>query len=782
MGEDGFLRRCGGIFGALRVLSNRQNLKQQRIPIIQRRRSQHPKLRRCSIPHPIWHLNLHHLQARLNLRLRGVVPDIGLWQRNDEITPVGRLRDSAPHREPEEVRNSRRQPRDPQSRGWIGGENGSGSSDVQDLVRRAVVDEDVPTLGGDRRRGRRPQTPIQERVLRPPGDDGDVGPGDALRLGPGAVSHPHVPLRRPGDELGEAPRGEGHRDLAAYRQRRGSELDAVGDELLRSELVSSVEGGEDLTSEEVLRLSVGALDGEVDGAVVPDSHRDGVREGAGPHRRGAVLENSCSSPRYTHAAIIAENHYTYGVKLADVTTPLKPHQQRVVDRIQEDDQPGLVVVHGLGSGKTLSALAAQDALKMRGTFVVPAALQENLRKEQQKHITTPQNITTSSMQGMASKRRVADNPLLVVDEAHRARNIGSETFKTLAKTSPEKTLLLSGSPFYNHPSDIAPLIDLAAHREVLPLDPKAFNQRYIEERPQRQGLLASLMGVDPGTVSTLNPKRRQELQKIFGKWTDYHPGSTEGFPEVTRTDVKVPMTSQQLKIYDTIFKKAPFWVRWKVEHGLPPSKKELETLNSFLSGARQVANTTAQFQTKRPAEQPKIDTAFAHLKKLLDEDPTAKGVVYSNFLDSGINPYRQKLDEAKIPYGVFTGESTAKDRNEMVRQYNDGKLRALLLSSAGGEGLDLKGVSILQKIESYWNQAKGDQVEGRGARYLSHSALPKEKQKMLVENYLSTRPPSGFSERFLGKKPGKSVDEYLTQLSQDKENLIQQFRGLLPQG
>jgi len=72
-------------------------------------------------------------------------------------------------------------------------------------------------------------------------------------------------------------------------------------------------------------------------------------------------------------------------KLAKLTTKLKPHQQRVVDRMQDEDQPGLVVVHGLGSGKTLTSIAVADALGLKADVVTPAALQQNYRKELSAH-------------------------------------------------------------------------------------------------------------------------------------------------------------------------------------------------------------------------------------------------------------------------------------------------------------------------------------------------------------------------------------------------------------
>lgn len=468
-------------------------------------------------------------------------------------------------------------------------------------------------------------------------------------------------------------------------------------------------------------------------------------------------------------------------KHAKVKTTLQPHQQRLSDRLSRDDQPGIVALHGLGSGKTLGALAAQDALGMNATYVVPASLQENLHKEQRKHIENPHKSDVVSMQNMAAKHQPVNSQMLVVDEAHRARDPGSATFQALAKSPAQKRLLLTGSPFYNHPSDIAPLIDLAAARQVLPLDKGQFTERYIRDRAVQPGLWGRIRGAKPGQVPELNPDRADELKQIFAKWTDHHPGSREGFPDVTHEDVKVPMTPEQLRVYDTMMNKAPWWVAHKVRNNLPPSKAEAKQLNSFLSGTRQVANTTEPFQHEQPnIQQPKIDMAFSRLKAQLDANPQNKAVVYSNFLGAGLNPYKQKLQQANIPFGEFSGEMAPQARDEMVRQYNAGKLRTLLLSSAGGEGLDLKNTSLLQLLEPHWNSERGKQVEGRGARYMSHADLPPEARKLLVERYQATRPAQGLLERWGVRKPGSSVDEYLTSRSGEKDKLIDQFRGLLP--
>ena len=471
-------------------------------------------------------------------------------------------------------------------------------------------------------------------------------------------------------------------------------------------------------------------------------------------------------------------------KIALLKTELQPHQQRVVDRISKPDQPGLVVAHGLGSGKTLTSIAAQENLGTPSTVVVPAALQANYAKERKKHLegkSSPAHIV--SMQNIARKDAPPSDPMMIVDEAHRAREGGTKIQKVLSKNEAQKRMLLTGSPFYNHPADIAPLINMAAGERVLPASRGDFSRRYIAEEKVRPGLINRLRGVKPGIREMVNPKTRKELGSAFQKWVDYHPGSAEDFPTVERENVSVPMTRDQLQVYDTMMKKAPPWVSLKIKSRLPPSKQESKELNAFLSATRQVSNTTAPFDASRDAQvqDPKIETAFSKLKEQFDTNPNAKAVVYSNFLGAGLDPYKQRLQQAGIPYGEFTGEMTRRKRDELVNQYNAGKVRALLLSSAGGEGLDLKGTRLMQILEPHWNSEKLKQVEGRGIRYKSHADLPPEERKVLVQNFLATRPRSGVMERLHLKKPGGSVDEYLTQMSTDKERLISDFRNLMAQ-
>lgn len=466
-------------------------------------------------------------------------------------------------------------------------------------------------------------------------------------------------------------------------------------------------------------------------------------------------------------------------KVAKVTTKLQAHQQRVVNRIQQPDQPGLVVAHGLGSGKTLTSIAAQDELGMASDVVVPASLQANYKKELKKHRKGGPKANIQSMQNMAVKGKVPQAPMMIVDEAHRLRDPSSKAYQTVSKANPKKKLLLTGSPFYNHPVDVAPLVDLASGQNLLPTNKQEFENKYVSRKKINPGLMDRLRGVKPGEETHLNPKKQKELEGILGKWVDYYEGGKEDFPEVSRENIDVPMTKDQLRYYDSLMGQAPYWVRAKVKKGLPPTKSEAQRLNSFLGGVRQISNTTAPFQSRGRPEDPKIQRAVEELKKELGSNPRSKAVVYSNFLEAGINPYKARLEQEKIPYGEFTGAMPKGKRDELVKSYNEGKIRALLLSSAGGEGLDLKGTRLMQVLEPHWNDEKLRQVEGRGIRYKSHADLPAEERRVRVQRYQSTRVPSGVLETLRLRKPGMGVDEYLTRMSKNKNRLNNEFRELL---
>lgn len=459
---------------------------------------------------------------------------------------------------------------------------------------------------------------------------------------------------------------------------------------------------------------------------------------------------------------------------------LNDKEQRVNQRLQS--VPGLVVAHGLGTGKTRTSIQVANQLNQPTNVIVPAALQDNYKKELNKWLGGQPDFIDIQSQQRAGRNGINpnNNGLLVVDEAHRARERTSKLYNALLASKAKKRLLLTATPVYNHPADLAPLVNLAANKQVLPEDRASFSQQFIEDKPVDPGILGSLFGIKPGTEQTLNPK--PELINAIDRYVDYDPGrGSEGFPASREEAVKVPMSTSQQNIYNTIMDKAPFWVRWKVKAGLPPNRTELQPLQAFLTGARQVANSTYDFiNNKNTVESPKIEQAVNYLKQQISNNPRYKAVVYSNYLGSGLAPYKMQLDRAGIPYGEFSGDVSAKIRNQMVRDYNANKLKALLISSAGAEGLDLKGTRLLQIIEPHFNREKEKQIIGRAIRYMSHAGLPPEEQNVLIQRYLS-QPKGSWVDRLFGNETINGTDEYISGIADKKEQLNRQFINLIAQ-
>lgn len=457
---------------------------------------------------------------------------------------------------------------------------------------------------------------------------------------------------------------------------------------------------------------------------------------------------------------------------------LNDKEQRVSDRLKH--VPGLVVAHGLGTGKTRTSIQVANQMQQPTNVVVPASLQDNYKKELNKWIGhTPDYLNIQSQQRVGrTGLNPGNNGLLIVDEAHRARETSSKLYKALQQSQAKKRLLLTATPVYNHPVDLAPLINLAANKKVLPEDRATFSQKFIEEKPVSPGMFGSLMGIRPGYEQVL--KNSPQLTDAIDKYVDYDPGrGAEGFPSFKEEQVKVPMATSQQDIYNTIMDKAPFWVRWKVKAGLPPNRSELQPLQAFLTGARQVANSTYDFvQDKNTTISPKVDQAVSYLKNEIAKNPRYKAVVYSNYLGSGLAPYKMQLDKEKIPYGEFSGDVTPKIRDQMVRDYNANKLKALLISSAGAEGLDLKGTRLLQILEPHFNREKEKQIVGRAIRYMSHAALPPEEQNVLIQRYLS-QPKGGMIDRLFGNETIGGTDEYISGIADKKEQLNKQFINLI---
>lgn len=469
---------------------------------------------------------------------------------------------------------------------------------------------------------------------------------------------------------------------------------------------------------------------------------------------------------------------------------LQPHQQAVVDKVQEQldkkNNARMLLYHSLGSGKTLSGLASAEGTGLPYTAIVPAALRTNLKKEQEKFID-PETAAPShvmSHTGLAKGDPVVNPQSLIVDEAHRFRNMQSAQSQNLldAARKARQVVLLSGTPIVNSPEDFAVPYSILTNKEVTP---KEFGERYVEKEKTKVPWYKLLLNVRPGGPELKNV---DELKKSLEGKVDYF-APLKPKADINREDVVVEMNRDQTDIYNQLYGKLPTLLKWKLQLNYPLSDEESKKLFSFLTGPRQIGLSPLPFMKddadplKAFEKSPKLNEAFRRLNELVKNDPKGKALVFSNFIEAGLDPYLAALNKAGVPAAAFTGSLSDKERKKLVDDYNADKLRVALLGPSGTEGLSFKGTKLVQLLDPHWNTTRGSQSEGRALRYDSHEHLPPDERKVKIERYIARTAPGRLKSllRNVGIKaePELATDDYLIAAAQRKQELNEKFLNLL---
>lgn len=461
-------------------------------------------------------------------------------------------------------------------------------------------------------------------------------------------------------------------------------------------------------------------------------------------------------------------------KYAAIQATLQPHQQKAVERALKNN---LILAHSTGSGKTLTSIAIADALGKPTTVLTPASLVENYKKEINNFKKDGPPIEVISLPtAQLHNYQIPKGNTLIIDEIHSLRNPSSQRFKYIQQqlANADRVFGLTGTPAYNDIANWAPLINVVAKQNIFPLNPSEFKNRYTVEEKTQPSFMDLLLGVKPGSKTKL--RNTKDLHNKLSPYVDIFEADIEK-PERIDETISVPMSKEQQEVYDYILGKVPYSVRAKVRRNLPPSKTEAKSLNSYLSGVRQVSNTAKEFDTKAEELSPKLKSAVEQIQKHLEENPELRAFVYSNYLDSGVKPLAKALTEAGISNEIFHGGLSKKQKKELVDKYNSGQLHVLLGTGSASEGLDLKRTNLLQLLEPHFNNARLEQVIGRGIRYKSHEGLPKDKQKVLVQSFESTKRPTWW-QKLRGKDPDTAVDHYLKSRANEKDELIKQIKDL----
>lgn len=189
-----------------------------------------------------------------------------------------------------------------------------------------------------------------------------------------------------------------------------------------------------------------------------------------------------------------------------------------------------------------------------------------------------------------------------------------------------------------------------------------------------------------------------------------------------------------------------------------------------------------------------------------EKDTVSEGVIliYSQYIDSGLIPMALALEEMGFTrfgkqgstakslfktrptevvdvrtmkpatdrsalkparYALITGDSRLSPDNEYEvngstdEDNRDGhKVKVLLISKAGSEGIDFKYIRQVHILEPWYNMNRCEQIIGRAVRHLSHKLLPFEKRNVMIYMHAT----------LLGNREEESADMYVYRVAEHK--------------
>lgn len=425
----------------------------------------------------------------------------------------------------------------------------------------------------------------------------------------------------------------------------------------------------------------------------------------------------------------------------------RPHQRRVASRISGSNSPhGLVVAHDPGTGKTKAGVLALRMLlfskKVKFVWVVVpksviGAWNAELKLQMTSKLARHTNTRVVTHHWLSKNyHRVLPTDGIILDEAHNIRNQTAFSHKIhVACSVASKVLLLTGTPVVNSVQDLAALISICNQKDMKTVSDEL--QKYV-----KLGEWASL-------IRYLQP------------FVDVHQssGSTD-YANVHEVADTISMDAAYKNMYN------------KIEAGnlTPMNRWALYGSKTAAGGGKRAFQLYVRRACNEIAgHSPKADVVVNYIQK-----QTAKGhkiVLYSQFVEFGIELIDSRLQRMNIPCRIISGSESVLQRQKYVSEYNDesNEIRVMLITVAGSEGINLLRTHAVIFMEPFWHRARLIQVIARGRRFQGHQEFHPSKRLLQVHHMIMTRDDP--------KLP--TADENLHLIISRKHGIMLMFRILM---
>jgi len=476
-------------------------------------------------------------------------------------------------------------------------------------------------------------------------------------------------------------------------------------------------------------------------------------------------------------AALGGSFHTLGIKLAAAPSGISSsvslfgHQKEAVDKVVARDG-NLLLSHPVGSGKTLTSIAAFEALRdagkaKRALVVVPASLRENYLMNGIKKFTNSKgaifgtsqevkNGTHASLEKPQKDARyhiisyemyrkdpkayieAAGADTVIYDELHKAKNEGVKTTEAIKAARPfhRNFIGMTGSIISNTPADIVPLIDAMTGGSHALGNKTTFESRFVRKD-------------DKGEKKLNNPQVLKSLLVPYVHHVDADSLNT-GAPTKHVEEVRVEMSDRQAQLYKFVTDKLDPLTRLALKAGVSKlNGAELNNVFTKLIRLRQLSNSVHTMDQSMSVadsahQTPKIKKILDDVVEHIKETPDAQVVLHTNLIVGGVDVLTAGLKQRGIDHALFIGKGqpgvTEASRQHGVAEYQAGRKRVIVLSAAGGEGLDLPNTTFMGMTDGHFNPEKINQAEARGIRAGGLSHRDKKDRNVIVRRYVSVLP------------------------------------------
>ncbi|GFR91259.1 BA71V-Q706L (J10L) protein [Elysia marginata] len=357
-----------------------------------------------------------------------------------------------------------------------------------------------------------------------------------------------------------------------------------------------------------------------------------------------------------------------------------------------------------------------------------------------------------------------------------------------------RILFLTGTPASKDPFELVPCFNMLAGLDLLPTQYEVFYKHYVdlaESAIRNRGKLANrLLGLVSHVAHTLpsDPGKAKETGSARLR-------GDGGFPEEIETIFeRVEMSAEQYRQYLLAREKEEAEGK-SGESGFAPSERITSSPVLSLPGSETGAGSTYYVKSRTlsnfaPPRDERDRAVDAMSDDVFSENTSPKAsrlvsnlakspgpaLIYSQFVGVGglaviarflqsagyvefvlscraddyglLPPTDGAVDAATSSpaapcYAIISGSVKAENRIRLQEVFNSPgnahgeRIRALLVSKTGAEGLDLKGVRQVHIFEPYWDKSREDQVKARGVRLGSHDHLPVEEREVQPFLYIA---------------------------------------------